>query len=293
MDDNAEKNNHGRATNGLHAYSVLMSVYAKENPVFFEEAMAGVFKQSYSTNDFVLLCDGPLTPELEAIIAKYKSHYPDILNITRSETNIGLGAELAKGITLCKNEIIMRADSDDISKPDRAERQIALLLGENLDIVSSSVALFEADPNQPFCIKALPTSQDEILKYAKRRNPFNHPAVMYKKSAVLEAGNYVSLPFREDYYLWVRMLQHGAKAKNAPESLVFMRTNEKLYRRRKDSKAYKSEILLMKYMKISGFIGTSQYMKNRFIYWARHFLPAWAAKLIYPRLWKNAKFASE
>lgn len=273
--------------NDIPPYSVLMSVYINDTPAQFREAIDSIFKQSHLTNDFVLLCDGPLNPELYAIIAKYKELYPNILNIYYSEKNIGLGAELSKGILLCKNEIIMRADADDISDSERAKKEISKLLHENLDIVSSNVFLFDNDVRKPFGIKRVPIDQQDILHFARTRNPFNHPSIMYRKSKVIEAGNYIPLVLREDYYLWIRMLQKDAKCSNIETPLVSMRANESLYNRRRDKRAYESEVFLFKYMRNTGFIDTFTYLKNLLMYWARLHLPVWVAKFIYKKMWRK------
>ena len=273
----------------VESYSILMSVYCKENPHFFEEALNSLARQTLKTNDFVLVCDGPLTNELDAVIDKYSTIFGEKLNVIRLETNRGLGNALAVGIEHCKNEIVLRADSDDISIPRRAEKEIAFLNDQCADVVSTDVILFQRSINEPVGERKLPTSHEEILKMSKSRSPFNHPSVMFKKQAVLNAGNYKTLLFKEDYYLWVRMIQNGSRAANLSEPLVFMRVDDNLYKRRKNKDAYKSQKVLLKYMLKTRFIGRRVYLKSWFLYTALRVLPTPITKVAYSHVWKRTK----
>ena len=107
-------------------YSVLMSVYHKERPEYLKQAIESIQVQSLSTNDFVLVCDGPLNDELDAVIQTKQLEMGENLNVVRLAKNGGLGNALNEGIKHCKNELVARMDSDDIAYPDRCEKQIAV-----------------------------------------------------------------------------------------------------------------------------------------------------------------------
>lgn len=215
-------------------YSVLMSVYYKENAVYFDESINSVFEQTRLTDDFVLVCDGPLTDELDAVIEKYVSRYPDILNVVRLEKNSGLGVALNTGLKYCKNELVARMDSDDIMVKDRCEKQLAVFNSmDDISVCSGIILEFFDSTDTPFGKRVVPESCEDIYAFSKKRNPFNHPAVMFKKSAVIDAGSY-SEEFHlfEDYYLWLRMFLKGYKGYNLQEPLVYMRTPYDMYMRR-------------------------------------------------------------
>lgn len=108
------------------AYSVLMSVYSKENPAWLKLAIESIQDQTLPTSDFVLVCDGPLTPELDGVIAEKHCQMGEILMVVRLEKNVGLGNALNEGIKHCRNELVARMDSDDIAYPDRCEKQVAI-----------------------------------------------------------------------------------------------------------------------------------------------------------------------
>ena len=230
-------------------YSVLMSVYKKEDSLFLDESINSILMQTAPTNDFVLVCDGPLTEELDSVIDKYTNKYPELFQIVRLEENKGLGNALNIGIKFCKNELVARMDSDDIAIPERCMRQIEQFeKDEQLDIVSGTVLEFVGSTDNIVSQKQLPETNEEIKNYARKRCPFNHPVVMYKKSSVQEAGGYLDFPLFEDYYLWVRMLANNIKAYNIKEPLAYMRSGENMYSRRGGFSYLKKVIRFRTYM---------------------------------------------
>ena len=170
-----------------------MSVYYKENPEWLRQSIESMLNQTIITNDFVIIKDGKLTNELDDVISEYYEKYPDIFHIIELESNVGLGSALAIGVEECKNELIARMDSDDISIKDRCERQLKKF-GEQpeLDIVGSSVAEFIDDTDNIQAYRILPETDEEIKEFARRRNPFGHPSVMLRKSKVSSIGSIVA-----------------------------------------------------------------------------------------------------
>lgn len=244
-------------------YSVLMSVYHKEKPVFLKQSMDSIWNQTVQTNDFVLVCDGPLSDELNRVIEEMEAEHKGILDVVRLTENNGLGIALNEGLKKCKNELVARMDSDDISIQDRCERQ--LLIFENnpeISIVSGTIDEFKDNPDIIETSRILPQQNEDILLFAKKRNPFNHPCVMYRKSAVEAAGGYQDFYLLEDYYLWIRMLNNGAKGYNIKEPILRMRTGAGMYKRRSGFRYAQSQIQLFRYMRRIGFISSPQYLKS-------------------------------
>lgn len=245
----------------LTNYSVLMSVYYKDNPTWLQEAIESMLNQTIKTDDFIIVEDGKLTDELEDVVKFYEEKYNDIVTVLRLKENRGLGPALALGIQKCKNELIARMDSDDISVPDRCEKQLNKYREKpELDVVGSSIAEFIDNTNNVQAYRILPETDEEIKEFARRRNPFGHPSVMLRKSKVLEAGNYRSYYLVEDYDMWIRMIEHGAKCYNFQEILVFMRISEEFYKRRGGLKYLKSILKFKKEQLHNGF-----YSKKDFI----------------------------
>lgn len=213
-------------------YSVLLSIYYKEKPQYLKEALNSVFKQTVQSQEIVLVKDGPLTDELDEIINNYVSQYPNLKVISLPQ-NQGLGKALNEGLKYCTYDIIARMDTDDIAKPSRFEKQIKIFDEyPEIDVVGSWIDEFEDDIKNVISTRKLPETHEEILKYAQKRNPINHPVVMFRKQAVLDAGGYQHFPLFEDYYLWVRMLLNGAKFYNIQESLLYFRFSSDMFKRR-------------------------------------------------------------
>lgn len=211
-------------------YSVLMSLYKKENPDYLRLALDSMLGQTVPPNEIVLVEDGPLTDELYAVLDEYDAH----LHRVKNETNLGLGLALNVGLKECRNELVARMDTDDISKPDRCEKQLKKFKeNPELSLVGAFVDEFYSTPNEVVSTRKVPTEHKDIYEFAKRRSAFNHPAVMYRESKVLGVGGYSDLRRNQDVDLFGRMLYSGCIAANCDESLLWFRSNDDLAKRRK------------------------------------------------------------
>lgn len=229
-------------------YSVLMSVYYKEKSEYLRESIESMMNQTIVTDDFVIVCDGPLTNELDLVINEFTMKYPDIFNVVRLPENVGVGEALSKVLFLCQNELIARMDSDDISISDRCEQELECFNRYNVDIVSGTVWEFEGSIDNLTVKRILPQNHDDIVKFAKRRNPFSHPSIMFRKSKALECGGYKPFHLCEDYYLWIRMLMNGAIGYNIQKPILYMRSGDGMYDRRSGFLYLKSMLRFRKYM---------------------------------------------
>lgn len=271
-------------------YSVLMSVYKSEKAENLQIAMNSMWNQTVPPNDFVLMCDGPLTVELDAVIEEMQNTHRE-LNVIRFEENHGLGHALQVGVRECKNDLIARMDSDDISRPERCEKELAVFAAHpELSIVGSVIEEFtEVEPGSsiPSAVNAkrvVPEKNNDIIAFAKQRNPFNHPSVMYKKADVLAAGNYQDVRYMQDYYLWTHMLIAGFKGYNIQEPLVWMRADSNLFKRR-SGKLYRNiQLNLFKYMRKQGFITNAQYMKSCILRVGSSMAPNWLRRFMYKKM---------
>lgn len=210
-------------------YSVLMSLYKKEKPEYLRLALDSMLNQTIAPDEIVLVEDGPLTEELYAVLEEYPS-----LHRVKNETNLGLGLALNVGLNACRNELVARMDTDDCSKPERCEKQLARFEEKPyLSIVGSHIDEFIGDISNVVSKRIVPTSSETIYEYAKKRSAFNHPAVMYSKTAVLDNGGYADLKRNQDVDLFGRMQFKGYKAENIDESLLWFRSSDELAKRRK------------------------------------------------------------
>ena len=257
-------------------YSVLMSVYHKEKPTQLEQAIESIRMQTLPASDFVLVCDGPLNADLDDVIKREKEKMGKFLNIVRLPQNVGLGRALNEGIKHCRCELIARMDSDDISYPDRCEKQVMIFSSHpEVSVCSGIVEEFSSDVHVVDSRRVPPEKQKEIMEFAKSRNPFNHPCVMYKKSAVESVGSYQDFYLLEDYYLWLRMLLAGYQGYNLQEPLLHMRAGSDMYKRRAGLKYARSQVKLFQFMKRQGFISSGQCLKSCLVRGLSSLAPNW------------------
>lgn len=219
---------------GYPPYSVLMSIYSKERSEWLRVALDSIINQTVAPDEIVIVRDGPLTIELDEILAEYDIANPGLFKICSYPVNRGLGFALSVGVPECSNELIARMDTDDCSFPRRMELQLAEFVNDpQLDMVGTQVYEFIESPEEPISISELPLEGRDLLRYSKRRNPFRHTPIVYKKSKVLSAGNYSShFLYFEDWDLFNRMLACGCKGKNLPEPLVAVRVSSDFFSRR-------------------------------------------------------------
>lgn len=263
-------------------FSVLMSIYHKEDPINFDLSMKSIWdKQSIKPNEIILVKDGPLTNELDEIIKKWKIILVDILHIIPLKQNLGLGDALNIGLQYCNYNIVARMDTDDIALPTRFEEQINIFKKNDIDVCGSWISEFEDSESNIVSYRIVPEYNEEIIKYAKIRCPVNHPSIMYKKDAVQKAGGYKKLMWFEDYYLWSRMIMSGAKFYNIQKSLVNMRAGYEQLERRRGFQYAKSELNLQLKFKSMKFINLTEFLKNVLIRFTVRILPKSITKLSY------------
>ncbi len=238
----------------LPKYSVLMSVYDKELPENLNESLESMLMQTYPPSDFVLVCDGKLTNELNIIVKSFENEFKNIFRIVRIDENVGPGKALNEGIKACKYEYIVRMDSDDISMPNRCLKQMLLFaVKPKLDIIGTYVEEFEDETDKTMCVKKVPIMQKNIVEYSKRRNPFNRQSVAFRKSTAEEVGGYSDLKLCEDYEFAARMLAAGAVGQNIPEVLVRYRVDKNTPEIRKSWKRTKAFIKVRWMIFLSGY----------------------------------------
>lgn len=266
-------------------FSVLMSVYKNEKPDYLREALESVVQQTVMPNEIVIVKDGLLTEELDAVINEYSEKYPVLFKIVSFEKNRGLGLALKDGVLACSYEYIARMDTDDICKPNRFEKQIKCLeKNPRIALLGTWIKEFSKDKNKPDTITKLPCEHQEIVEFAKSRNPFRHMTVFFKKQAVLDSGNYRDFLWFEDYDLWVRSLQKGYEVANLPEFLVDVRADNDMFARRGGWKYLKQDLKFQKFLYCSEFINVIQFLKNVVVRSIVRLMPNSVRVLIYKSL---------
>ena len=259
-------------------FSVLISVFEKENPIYFDKCLESVFNQSYMPSQVVVVKDGPLTSDLDFILDKWIK-ISGIIDVVPLDNNLGLAKALNIGINFCNYDYIARMDSDDICYSNRFEVQLDFLENNpEFACCGSFVSEFSVDTNYT-SLKRLPHMHEQIVIRAKFNNPMAHPTVIFKKDAVLNVGGY-PLMYPEDYLLWIKLLRSNYKLFNIPEPLLFFRISNNIASRR-GWKMFKGEFKIARFMLNTSFINFFQFTYFVFVKLILRLSPVYFKKLMY------------
>lgn len=268
--------------NGL---SVLISVYHKDEPAWLDKAISSIINQTQKPDEILLVKDGPLTEQLDSIIDNYSQNHPSTFKIVTLETNSGLGPALMSGIKKVSYTIVARMDSDDISEPQRFQKQYQFLTANpDIDLVCSWAGQFEENPDDILFCRKCPIQNDQIASLAKFRNPIDHGTTMFRVSKVLAVGGYFDFNGFEDYHLWVRLLMNNSHIACIPEMLYRFRRTRVMLNRRRGLDYFKRWLTLEKDFLKMGFVSLPIFFVNvtlrTFIYLAPFKALKWLRSLI-------------
>lgn len=263
-------------------FSVLMSVYKAENPKYLDEALESIEHQTVVPSEIVLVEDGKLTDQLESVILKHQSNFGANLRVIRSVRNQGLGLALRLGTKFVSNEWIARMDSDDISVPNRFEKQLdEIIRRPEIAVIGGQIDEFVGERGKLVGYRKVPTSESIIRQFIKWRSPFNHPSVMIKKSALEKVGGYLPYGNLEDYYLWSRIISQNYHVLNLDKVLVEMRVDKGMYKRRGRLSNIKYFYQLRKYMYSKRLLTKREQFTGDFLMTVNIIIPKWLRKVIY------------
>lgn len=271
-------------------YSVLMSVYKNDNPKFLKKALNSIYeKQTRKPDEIVCVCDGELTAELYKVLNEFKTGKENIVFYYQNKTNMGLGEALRIGAEKCTGDYIFRMDSDDISVPERFEKQTAYMESHpDIDVLGGSIAEFNISPeNENMRLRICPQKHDDIVKMSKKRNPMNHMTVCIKSTALKKCGGYETLLFLEDYYLWLRMIACGCRLENIPEILVYVRVGNGFLKRRKNKSKILGWYKLQKFMLKNGMISKVRALVNMLNIFVLVTFPDFIIGLVYRNIFRK------
>lgn len=244
-------------------FSVLMTLYKNDNPYYFEQAFESIVNQTVVPTEILVVVDGPIGVDLDTSLDVIEKKYVDLISVIRLKENKGLGNACKIGVENAKYPLIARMDSDDISVPNRFEKQLDFLNQNHyVDIVGGQISEFIDEPTNIVGYRKVPLVDEDIKRQMKRRCAMNHVSVMFKKESILSVGNYQTLLYNEDYYLWIRMLKNNCVFANISDTLVNVRVGKEMYQRRGGKIYFESEKKIQDIMYNDGLIGWSEYICN-------------------------------
>lgn len=272
--------------NKLIKYSVLMSVYKNDNPDFLKTALESIYeKQTRKPDEIVIVFDGKLTDELYDVLNKFRIGKENIVFYYPQETNKGLGEALRIGSEKCTGDYIFRMDADDISAPNRFEKQIKYIENHmDIDVLGTDIAEFNQSLDEKMRVRRCPSLHKDIVNMAKRRNPMNHVTVCMKKDALIKCGGYKTLLLLEDYYLWLNMIAVGCKLANINESLVYVRVGNGFDTKRGSRERISGWRVLQDFMLEHNMISKHDARINMLYINVFVKTPSWLKKIIYSKI---------
>lgn len=272
-------------------FSILITVYHKDNPKYLQEALESIRIQTVAPSEIIIVEDGPISSDLKKVILDFKDSNNCDIKILSLPENIGTGLAMNEGIKACSYDLIAKMDSDDISYPDRFEKQLRIFENNpEISFVSAYVAEFVNDnKDNVISYRILPEKHEDILSYARKRCPLNQPVVMYKKSAVLACDGYKKFTFGEDYDLWVRALLKGYKFYNIQEPLLYFRSNTDTIKKRGDFWYLKIDLSHHYDFYKMGFLTLPQFLYNSLIRIVVRLSPLKLRRYIYNKLLRSNK----
>ena len=247
----------------MEKYSVLMAVYYREKPQHLRLAIESMLAQTVGPDEFVLVCDGPLTEPLDAVIGEFCVRYPELFHVVRLEQNQGLGAALDAGLRQCRNELVARMDSDDLAVPERMEHQLAALEQyPNVSVLGGQIGEFTQDPEHLVSYRNVPTEEAEIREFLKYRSPMNHTTVLLRRSHILMAGSYRAVSGFEDYILWIHLTAGGYSMRNIRQVCCRVRAGAGMYERRGGLPYFRNALKMEQLLLEKKLISPVQFGKN-------------------------------
>lgn len=277
-----------KETSKYPSFSVLMSVYKKENPLFLDKALISLEQQTILPKEIVLVEDGILTSELEKIIINHKNQRAVKYIIVRSSKNNGLASALHLGTKYVSTKWIARMDSDDYSVKNRFEKQLNVINDDSdLAVIGGQINEFAHDIRNIVGNRIVPTTEHEIQKFIKWRNPFNHPTIMIRKDVLENVGGYLPFGNLEDYYLWARVISAKYRTINIPDILVHMRVDEGMYNRRGRIGNIKYFYRLRGYLRRKKIISPFEELIGDIMMTSNIIIPSLIRKLLYQKVLHN------
>lgn len=230
--------------------SVIMSTY-KEDERLLRESIESILNQTYRDFEYIIILDYPDNDVHKSVIEEYALK-DDRIHFYINEKNMGLTDSLNRGLSLCHGEYIARMDADDISLPDRLERQMKYLEKNHYDLIGGITEMINENGSLLYSIKSVPTDPKKINKALRYSQCIAHPTWLGKKEVFEKNAGYRHMPLCEDYDFTLRAVLNG---------FVVSNLNEAVLKYRMTSNSISRSNLFEQYLYMSYI--TNEYKNNR------------------------------
>lgn len=264
--------------------ATIMSVYKNDTAEYVKLSVESVLGQTYKDFDLYIQYDGPVRKDVD----EYLSGLTDErVKIQRRAENKGLAHSLNDLLAIVKTqgyEFIARMDADDISMPDRFEKQIVFLQQHpRIDCVGGAINEIDENGNDRGKITSYPCDSDKCLAFFAKRNPVAHPSVMFRQSFFEKAGWQYPTDFvrNEDTMLWYKGYLAGAQIANLPDVVLNFRMTDAMFTQRRNGKAFAKSQLEMRKIINKGLDYGPMSMIYAYAMYILMISPSWILKIAY------------
>lgn len=266
--------------------TVLMTTYQGTSVDELERSIASITGQSRPPEEFLVVVDGPVPEPLDDALAAAAAAHPSI-RVERLPENVGSGLASARGLEASTGDFVARHDSDDVSLPQRLERQMDAIERHHLDLVGAAMLEFEGSPDHVVGVRRNPRTHEEIAARMRLNNPVNNPTVVFRRQLALDVGGYADLRYMQDYDLFARLLAAGARAENLDEPLVLFNAGDGMIARRGGWRMLPYEWDVQRRLRDTGTIGNVLLARNMVVRGAFRVIPPTLLKRVYAVLFRR------
>lgn len=271
--------------------ATITAVYAGVDPAHLREALDSVRAQTLQPHEVLVVADGALTEGLESVIAEMSRLLP--LIVLRLAHQSGSGPARQVALEAASSDWIAVVDADDVSLPERLERQVEVARNRGLELVGTAVEEFDADDGRVLGVRRFAVEHEGLVSQLRTRNALNHPSVLMARERALLVGGYRHLPYLEDYDLCARFAAAGARMGNLDEVLVRFRGGKISQQRRRVGGWLSAEVELQRSLRRYGLIPWWQVPTNLGLRAGYRLLPSDLRRQAYTRTFLEARRARE
>lgn len=264
-------------------FSVLLCLYGNDSFEHFQDCYLSILNQhDGSFDEIVVIVEGKIDDKFYEFFTGNSNLRVYFIDKINGPFNFGFPSALNFGINVAKGDYIVRIDPDDICSPLRwKETNRFIRENPNIDLFSSHVGEYDERLKIRLGSRKVPISAESIRSVVKYRSPFNHPAVVFKRSSALLIGGYPQVPTNEDYCFWASFVKLGYVVGNIDKVLVSMRTGNDLIKRRTSKRYRKLEKYSMRYLWSLGVLNTMEFIVFTSLRYLIRLMPLNVVKVVY------------
>lgn len=241
--------------------SVVLPVHLGVRPDHLSECLRSLCQQTCRADQVIIVEDGPLSSQHHSVLEEFVAAHQGVTRV-KLPINQGAGVANQAGLIAARGVWIAKVDADDICRPDRFERQLQVVNEMGVDVCGAAMLEFTNDSDHLRGLREMPASHAAIVRRLRWNNPINHPTAFYRRDLAVDAGGYPPWRYMQDYGLFARMLNGGARMTNIAEVLVDFRAGPALTARRRKPEFTRLEWELQRLLRETGAVGRGRMYIN-------------------------------